>query len=88
MRDLAAQEALVALQRLEHLFDVLAAERHDVDGREPQVGAHAHLGHGDEVAFEHRIVHVAARQHIGHGVADQLADAQRALRRPPGVLSR
>ena len=38
MRDLAAQESLVALERLEHVLDVLAAERHHVDGGEPQVG--------------------------------------------------
>ena len=39
VRDLAAQIALVALERREHLLGVAAAERHDVDGREPQVGA-------------------------------------------------
>ena len=32
------------------------------------------------VVFEHRIVHLAARQHLGERVADQFADAQLALR--------
>ena len=41
---------------------------------------HAHLRHGDEMAFEHRIVHLAARQHVGDRVTDQFANAQRALR--------
>ena len=31
-------------------------------------------------AFDHRIVHLAARQHLGQRVADQFADAQLALR--------
>ena len=63
------------------VVDVLAAERHDVDRREPQVGGHAHFRDVIEVAFEHRVMHVAARQHLGHRVADQFADAQLALRR-------
>src|SRR3954470_17565630 len=79
-RDLAAEKSFVALQRLEHCVDILAAERHDVDRREPQVGAHAYLRDGDEMAFEHGIVHLAARQQIGHRMADELADAQLALR--------
>ena len=62
------------------VLDVTAAERHHVDRRHPQVGRHAHLRHSDEMALEHGIVHVAARQHVGHCVTDQLADAQRALR--------
>jgi hypothetical protein len=32
------------------------------------------------MALQHRIVHLAARQHIGDGVTDQFADAQCALR--------
>src|SRR5262245_3943007 len=45
-RNLAAQEAFVALERRQHLGAVAPAKRHYVDGREPQIGAHAHLGHG------------------------------------------
>ena len=70
------RKLLVALERREHRLAVAAAERHDVDGGEPQVGRHAHLRHGDEMGLEHRIVHVAARQDLGEGVADELADAQ------------
>ena len=67
-------------KRLQHLFAVAAAERHDVDGREPQVGRHAHFGHGDEMGLQHRIVHVAARQDLGDGVAHEFAGAQGPLR--------
>ena len=38
MRDLSAQIAIVALERGEHVFGIASAERHDVDGGEPQVG--------------------------------------------------
>src|SRR5262249_6145335 len=79
-RDLAAQEALVAIERLEHGLLVAAAERHHVDGRLAQVGRHAHLGHGDHVCLEHRVVHVAARENLRERMTDQLAGAQRALR--------
>jgi hypothetical protein len=79
-RDLAAHIALVALERGDHFFDVAAAERHHIDRREPQIGAHAHLRHGDHVAFDHRIVDVAARKHVGELVTDQFADAQLPLR--------
>ena len=79
-RDLAAQEALVALERGEHRVRVAAAERHHVDGREPQVGGHAHLGNGDEMAFDHGIVHLAAREHVRERMAHELAHAQLALR--------
>ena len=38
--------------------------------------------------FDHRIMHVAARQHLGERMADQFADAQLALRGAGGELSR
>src|SRR5215831_15172921 len=79
MCDLSAQIALVLLERRDHLFDVAAAERNHIDLLLPQVRRHAHLRHGDEMAFEHRIVDVAARQHFRECVTDQLANAQRAL---------
>ena len=81
MRDLAAQEALVALECLHYRLLVTAAERHHVDGGELEVGAHAHLGHRDEVALDDRIMHVTARQDVGDRVTDDLAGAQRALGR-------
>src|SRR5215831_7165794 len=61
--DDAAQIALVAFERGNHGLLVAASKRHHVDGREPQVGTHAHLGHGDHVPFEDRIVHLALREH-------------------------
>ena len=53
--DLAAQEFLVAVERGEHRCLVLAAERHDVDRGELEVGTHLHRGHGDDMALEHRV---------------------------------
>ena len=87
MRDLAAQEFLVALERRDNLLLVLAAERHHVDRREPQVRAHAHFRHRDHVAFDDGIVDVAARQHLGERMANQFADAQRALRGAGGTIA-
>src|SRR6185312_406444 len=82
--DLDAQKFLVALEGGDHLLGVAPAHRHDVDGGEPQVGAHAHLRHGNEMTLDDRIVHVAAREHLGHGVAHQFANAQLALRAAAG----
>src|SRR6478752_5288264 len=84
LRDLGAQKFLVALEGGDHLLGVAPAHRHDVDGGEPQVRAHAHFRHGDEMALDDRIVHVAAREHLGHRVAHQFADAQLALRAAAG----
>ena len=66
---------------------VLAAQRHNVDGCEPQVGRHAHLRHRDEVPFQHGIVYVPSRQHVGERVPHQFADAQSALRRSGAGVS-
>src|SRR5215471_700630 len=59
MGDLAAQVALVALERLDHRLLVAAAERHHVDGGELEVRRHAHLGHRDQVGLDDRIMHLA-----------------------------
>ena len=40
------------------------------------------------MAVDHRIVHVAARQHLRDRVADQFADAKLALRAAAGALPR
>src|SRR5262249_57563295 len=44
-------------------------------------GSHGHRGHRDQMALDHGIMPLAARQHIRQRMADQLADAQLALRR-------
>src|SRR6202035_90055 len=75
MRDLAAQVALVALERLEHRLLVAAAERHHVDRGELEVRRHAHLRHRDQVALDHRVMHLAARENLGDRVTDDLAGA-------------
>ena len=79
MCDLAAQVALVALERGEHVVLVGAAERHHVDGGEPQVRRHAHLRHGDEMGLDHRIMDVAAGEDLRHRMPHQFADAQLTL---------
>jgi hypothetical protein len=80
VRDLAAQEFLVALERGHHLADVAAAKRHDVDGGKLQVGAHAHFRHRDQVPFQDGIVHAALGENVGDRMAHELADAQLPLR--------
>src|SRR6185312_576720 len=84
LRDFGAHEFLVPVEGGDDVVGVAAGERHNVDGGEPQVRGHAHLRHGDEMALDHRIVHVAARQHLGDRVANELADAQLALRAAGG----
>src|SRR5580700_11760903 len=79
-RDLATYKTFVTIERFNHSFDIASAERHHVNRSEPQVGADTNLRHGDQMAFDHRIVDVAARQHGGELVTDQLADAQLPLR--------
>src|ERR1700722_12218353 len=85
--DLAAQPALVALERGEHFLHVAAAKRHDVDGGELEVRAQAHLRHRDEVALDHRVMHLAAREDVRDRVADDLAGAQRALGRAGSAVA-
>src|SRR5205807_9080747 len=72
-----------ALERGQHRLRVAAAERHDVDGGKPQIGGHAHLRNRDQVGFDHRIMHLAADEHLGKRMADELADAELALRSAP-----
>src|SRR5580704_15192060 len=86
-RDFAAHVLFVAVERLKHVRLVAAAKWHDVDGGEPQIGAHAYFGHGDHVRFHHRIVDIAARQHAGELVADQFTDAKLTLRASCGLIA-
>src|SRR5262249_34248203 len=79
-RNLAAQEALVALERGEHRFRVAPAQRHDVDGREPQIGRHPHLRDGDKMTLDPRVMYGPARQHVRERMADELTDPQLTLR--------
>src|SRR5262249_6485107 len=79
-RNLAAQEALVALEPGEHGFRVAPAKRHDVDGREPQIGRHPHLRDGDKMTLDHRVMYGPARQHVRERMADELTDPQLTLR--------
>src|SRR5215218_4411582 len=79
--DFSAEIFLVAIERSQHLLLVAPAERNDVDGGEPEIGTHPHLGHGDHVSLDHGVVHLAARQNLGHGVPHELAGAQCTLRR-------
>src|SRR6266700_5704276 len=78
--DRAAHVALVAVERRQDLGLVAAAERHHVDRRNTQVGAHADLRHGDQMRLDHGVMNFAVRQELGDGMAHRLADAQLALR--------
>ena len=60
---------------------VAAAKRHHVDCGQPEIGRHRDLRHGDHVRFDHRVMDITARQHLGERMADQFADAQLALGR-------
>ena len=80
VRDFGPQKFLVALEGGNTVFGVAAAQRHHVDRRQPQVGGDPHFRHRDHVSFDDRIVHVAAREHVGERVPHQFADAQLALR--------
>ena len=59
--DLAPDIAAVTLQRIDHFLRVAPAKRHDVNGRQSQIGANANLGHRDHVTFDDRIMDLAAR---------------------------
>ena len=76
--DLGAQEFLVPLERDEDVGDVLAAERHDIDGRELEIRAHLHPRHGDDMRLDHGIVDGAARNEIGE--AWRTSSATRSMR--------
>ena len=69
----------MAIQGFDDGLHIEAAERHDVDVRELQIGRHPDFRHRDDVLLEHRIRYGTPRQHFGHDVADQLADPQHAL---------
>src|SRR5258706_11155282 len=84
MRDLAAQEFLVALKRGKHDLDVASAERRYVDGRKLQIRRHPHFRHGDDVALEVGVVHAAMGENLGNRVPHQFADAQLSLRAAGG----
>src|SRR5260370_21420285 len=84
MRDLAAQELLVALQGSDHDVCIAAAERHDVDGRKLEVRRHPHLGHCDDVALEFRIMHAALGKNVRDRVTHGFTDAQLTLRAAGG----
>src|SRR5262249_17019371 len=85
--NLAAQEAPVAIESFQHRLLVSAAQRHHVNGRLPKVGTHAYLRHRNHVTFEHRIMHLAARQDFGERMTHQLPGAQLALRRAGFLLA-
>src|SRR5256885_8953087 len=78
--DLPAKVALVAVEGRDHRRLVASAERHDVDGRKPQIRAHADFGHGDQMRLDDGVMHLAARQQFGNGVTHGFADPQLSLR--------
>jgi hypothetical protein len=79
VRQFGAKEFLVPLECGDDFFGIAAAERHDVNGGESQIGGHAHFRHRHEMFLDDRIVHLAARQHFGERVTHQFTHAQLAL---------
>ena len=94
MRNFLAHEFLVLLESGEHRLCILAAERHQIDRRKPQVGRHLHLGNGDEMTrrsqgHECRRASATPRSH-GGSVRRREAGAasrRRARRRADDVSS-
>ena len=78
---LAAQKALVPVQRRDDRLGVLAAQRFAEDRGIAHVGRGLDLGDGHRHAVEIGIADVAAAQNFGQRMAQRLADAQLALRR-------
>ena len=71
----------VAAQSVQRLFFADPAQGQDERRRDPQVGRHAHLAHGDRHARKVGVMHLAPLQDFGQGPPDHLAHAQHALRR-------
>lgn len=80
-RHFTAQVSAIAVEGGENFAPVATAERHDVDRGEAQIRAHAHLGHRDDVAPDHRIPYVSPSEDLGESVTDQLTNPQLAGRR-------
>ncbi len=77
---LTAQVFFVAVERRQNIGDVLAAERHDVNRGELQIGAHPHFRNRHDLAFENGVAGRRTDKKLGHGMADQFGHAQHPLR--------
>ena len=75
VRQLAAQEAAGAFQRLHRLAGMRAAQRHDIGGGVLQIGRNPHLGHGQGQSRQRRIAQPRP--------ARRYAPARGAIPRPP-----
>src|ERR1700742_4088977 len=84
MRDLAAQELLVALEGGDHGVGVASAERHHIDRCKLEVRRHPHFRHGDDVTLEVRVMYIAVRQDLRERVTHGFADPQLTLRAAGG----
>ncbi len=87
-RDQGPQFLLVAIQGVDRRGRVPAAERHHGNDRDLEVRRHPHDGNRDRMALQRVVEHVAARENLGHGVADQFADPFEAMGRRSGTSER
>ena len=78
--DQRAQGLLVPVESDDRRLGVLAAERHDRDGRELQIGRHLHRRDRHHLPIEHGIDDFAALENFRHRVADRFADALETMR--------
>ena len=86
MGDLRTQERRRTLQRRQQRVDIGPPEPGHERRGVLQIRADPHLGHGDQLARELRIVHLAAAEHAGKNVADLLGDSKLALSWPARLL--
>src|SRR5262245_47350888 len=84
MRDLAAQELLVALEGSDHGVGVASAERHHIDRCKLEVRRHPHFRQSNDVTLEVGVMHIAVRQDLRERVTHGLADPQLTLRAAGG----
>ncbi len=70
MGDQGPQLLLVSVQGLDSRRRRLAAEGHDRDHCELQVGRHADRRNGDRMSIERGVEHLAARQNLGQRMPD------------------
>jgi hypothetical protein len=75
----APKETACALERRNQLRFVAAAKRHDEHRRLPQIGADAHLCHGDGSPGKRRVTHVVALENVCDRVPQFFSDAELPL---------
>ena len=73
MRNQGAQLFLVSVQSLEGRRRLLAAERHDRDSGEFEIGRHADCGNSHRTTADLYVEHFAARENLGERMPNEFA---------------